>query len=173
MANLKPCPFCGCEAELYIVSERLQPNNRPYFYARVGCIKCGVFFVTKYHHPNDDRGFDKEKQEIITAWNRRDEQMIKREDIPKLTPEQALDEEVFMEFEKALKSARRKAVAAQKAERLIFGLIDDMCIDADHTASEAENADTLADAITCYIQYGEFSLSKIMREVRSVYGKEG
>ena len=33
--------------------------------------------------------------------------MIKREDIPKLTPEQAADELVFMEFEKALKSEKR------------------------------------------------------------------
>ena len=99
--------------------------------------------------------------------------MIKREDIPKLTPEQAADELVFMEFEKALKSARRKSVTAHEAQRLVFALLDDMCIDADGTPSEAENAETLADAITCYLQYGEFSLSKIMREVRSAYGKEG
>ena len=99
--------------------------------------------------------------------------MIKREDIPKLTPEQAANELVFMEFEKALKSARRKSVAAHEAARLVFALLDDMCIDADRISSEAENAENLADAITCYLQYGEFSLSKIMREVRSAYGKEG
>lgn len=99
--------------------------------------------------------------------------MVKREDIPKLTPEQAADELVFMEFEIALKSARRKSKTAQKAERLVFTLLDDMCIDADRIPSEAENADNLADAITCYLQYGEFSLSKLMREIRSAYGKEG
>jgi len=97
--------------------------------------------------------------------------MIKREDIPNLTPEQAADELVFMEFEKALKLARRKAVTAHEAQRLVFALLDDMCIDADGTPSEAENAETLADAITCYLQYGEFSLSKIMREIRTAYGK--
>lgn len=98
--------------------------------------------------------------------------MTKSDEIPKLTSEQATDELVFMNFEKALKSARRKAVAAHKAARYVFDLIDDMSIDADRTPSEAENADNLADAIACYLQYGEFSLPKIMREIRTAYRKE-
>ena len=97
--------------------------------------------------------------------------MIKREDIPKLTPEQAADELVFMEFEKALKSAKRKAVAAQKAQNHIFELLEDMCIDADTVATKAENASDLGEAITCYLDYGEYTLSGIMREVRSAYGQ--
>lgn len=97
--------------------------------------------------------------------------MIKREDIPKLTPEQAADELVFMEFEKALKSAKRKAVAAQKAQNHIFELLEDMCIDAEEIPTKAENASNLGEAITCYLDYGEYTLSGIMREVRSAYGK--
>lgn len=97
--------------------------------------------------------------------------MIKRENIPKLTPEQAVDELVFMEFEKALKSAKRKAVAAQKAQNHIFELLEDMCIDADTVPTKAENASDLGEAITCYLDYGEYTLSGIMREVRSAYGQ--
>jgi hypothetical protein len=97
--------------------------------------------------------------------------MIKREDIPKLTPEQAADELVFMEFEKALKSAKRKAVAAHKAQNHIFELLEDMCIDAEAIPTKAENASNLGEAITCYLDYGEYTLTGIMREVRAAYGK--
>ena len=97
--------------------------------------------------------------------------MIKREDIPKLTPDQAADELVFMEFEKALKSAKRKAVAAQKAQNHIFELLEDMRIDAEKIPTKAENASDLGEAITCYLDYGEYTLLGIMREVRSAYGK--
>ena len=97
--------------------------------------------------------------------------MIKREDIPKLTPEQAADELVFMEFEKALKSAKRKAVAAHKAQNYIFELLEDMCIEAEEIPTKAENASNLYEAITCYLDYGEYTLSGIMREVRAAYGQ--
>lgn len=66
--------------------------------------------------------------------------LIKRKDVPKLSPEQAADELVFMEFEKALKSAKRKAVAAQKAQNHIFELLEDMRIDAEKIPTKAENA---------------------------------
>lgn len=98
--------------------------------------------------------------------------MIKREDIAILTPEQASDELVYMEFEKALKSAKRKAVAAQKAQNQVFSLLEDMCIDADNLPTSAENANSLAEAISCYLDYGEYSLAGIMREVRLAYAEE-
>ena len=92
--------------------------------------------------------------------------------LPKLTSEQTLDEIIFMEFEIELRSARRKAVKAREAERYIFSLLDDMCIDADGMPPETLNADTLAVAISSYLQHGKFSLQEIMREVRAAYGKE-
>ena len=98
--------------------------------------------------------------------------MIKREDISSLTPEQATDELVFIEFEEAVRAAKRKAVAAQAAEDLVFNLLEDMCIDAESVPTEAENADNLKEAISCYLNYGEYSLSKIMREVMGAYVKE-
>lgn len=97
---------------------------------------------------------------------------MKREQISNLTPEQASDELVFMAFEKALRAAKRKAKAAQEAENGIFDLLEDMCIDAECIPSEAENADNLKDAITCYLSYGEYSVAGIMREIRAAYGKE-
>lgn len=97
--------------------------------------------------------------------------MIKREDISKLTPEQAADELVFMEFEKALKSAKRKAVAAHNAQNHIFELLEDMCIDAEGIPTKAENASNLYEAITCYLDFGEYTLTGIMREVRAAYGQ--
>lgn len=97
---------------------------------------------------------------------------MKREQISNLTPEQASDELVFMAFEKALRAAKRKAKAAQEAENGIFDLLEDMCIDAERVPSEAENADNLKDAITCYLSYGEYSVAGIMREIRAAYGKE-
>lgn len=97
---------------------------------------------------------------------------MKREKISNLTPEEAADELVFMAFEKALKSAKRKAVAAQEAENTVFSLLEDMCIDAEGVPTNAENAANLKEAICCYLSYGEYTLSGIMKEVRSAYGIE-
>lgn len=97
---------------------------------------------------------------------------MKREKISELTPEQASDELVFMSFEKALRAAKRKANTAQEAENTLFGLLDDMCIDAESVPTNAENADNLKEAITCYLSYDEYSVAGIMREVRAAYGKE-
>ena len=41
----------------------------------------------------------------------------------------------------------------------------DMCIDLD-VHSDAENADTLEEAINCYVQYGEYNLSDLLKEIR-------
>lgn len=44
-----------------------------------------------------------------------------------------------------------------------------MCIDPDKIPSAAENAENLEEAICCFIDYGEYSVSGIMREVRAAY----
>ena len=97
---------------------------------------------------------------------------MKRTKISYLTPEQASDELVFMEFEKILKSAKRKALVAQEAQDEVFRALEDMCIDAESVPSDAENATNLGEAICCYLDYDEYSLSGIMREVRNAYGKQ-
>lgn len=98
---------------------------------------------------------------------------MKREQISKLTSEQAADELTFMEFEKLLRTAKRKAVAAQEAENSVFKALEDMCIDAESVPTEAENADNLKEAIACYFSYDEYSATGIMREVRAAYCNRG
>lgn len=95
---------------------------------------------------------------------------MKKTKISEMTPEQAADELVFSAFEKALRVAKRKANAAQLAEYQVFKLLEDMCIDPESVPTDAENADTLADAITCYLSYDEYNVAGIMREVRGAYG---
>lgn len=48
-------------------------------------------------------------------------------------------------------------------------VLEDMCIDQDEIPSAAENAENLEEAICCFIDYGEYSVSGIMREVRAAY----
>lgn len=89
-----------------------------------------------------------------------------------MMPEKGTDKPVFAAFEKALKSAKRKAEIAQSAEDFVFRLLEDMRIDAELVHSNAENAENLKDAITCYLSYDEYSLAGIMREVRTAYNPE-
>lgn len=91
--------------------------------------------------------------------------------ITDLTPEEAQDELVFMEIEKLIRRAKKAADRSRKAEGDVFEALDNLCIDLD-THSKAENADILGDAISCYINYGEFGLTNVMREIRTAYQKE-
>lgn len=91
--------------------------------------------------------------------------------ISDMTPAECNDEIVFGTFERLLKKARRKQAEATEAAALVFAALEDMCIDADQISSEAENADNLQQAICCHIDYGEYSVAGIMKEVREAYGK--
>jgi Lar family restriction alleviation protein len=64
MAELKPCPFCGGEAELHHKIEPLCIDAYSYVY----CTKCGVTteaFPKSFDHSSDEKA--------IEAWNRRAE----------------------------------------------------------------------------------------------------
>ena len=58
--NLKHCPFCGNEVII-------QEFDAWFHYYRIEC-ECGLRkdYVTKTH-----KGSDKEKQDVIKAWNTR------------------------------------------------------------------------------------------------------
>lgn len=43
-----------------------------------------------------------------------------------------------------------------------------MCIDLD-IHSDTENADTLEKAINCYVQYGEYNLTDLLKEIKQQY----
>jgi len=94
-----------------------------------------------------------------------------RKAINEMTPEEFSDELVFRRFKNLLEKARKKQVEASAATHLVYLALEDMCIDADQISTDAENARNLEEAISCYIDYGEYSAAGIMKEVREAYGK--
>ena len=95
---------------------------------------------------------------------------MKRTQISELTDEQAMDELTFMSLKKLLQTARKAEQKATEAHNAVYAALEDMCIDLD-VPSCAENADTLCDAVSCYIHYGEFGLKNLLKEIRAQYGK--
>lgn len=97
---------------------------------------------------------------------------MKRVPISDLTPEQAMDELTMMEVKRLLQKAKRAYDKAQEAEAAVFQALEDMCLDLE-APSEAENASNLGEAVACYLNYGEFSLSGLLSEIRTQYtGKD-
>ena len=93
--------------------------------------------------------------------------------ITELTAQEAQDELVFAAFERILKRAKAAAEKAQATERMVYKALEDMCIDPEFVPTGAENAENLEEAISCFLNYNEYSISGIVREVRGAYGKEG
>ena len=69
MSDLKPCPFCGGEAEIRTTYRELETHDVP-IYSYVRCTKC---FAQTYEFPykNTDRTGTKPVDSAIEAWNRR------------------------------------------------------------------------------------------------------
>lgn len=66
MEELKPCPFCGGEAELRFF------NNGPSFSYRVECLNCTAMVGRRFEEYSTNRTFwFGIKQEAIDAWNTR------------------------------------------------------------------------------------------------------
>ncbi len=80
------------------------------------------------------------------------------------------DDQVFCRIRSALTRARATAEKAQAAEQVVFKLLEDACIDPQAVPTSAENADNLEEAISCYLNYGEYSISGLMKEIRGAYG---
>lgn len=80
------------------------------------------------------------------------------------------DKCVFNTIQNALKRARTAALKAQAAEQNVFELLQAADIDPLEVPTGAENADNLAEAITCHLSYGEYTIPKIMKEIRGAYG---
>ena len=88
--------------------------------------------------------------------------------ISSMTPEEAVTEEVMLELAKLLRKARKAMQKADEALQTVYDTLADMCIDLE-VESKAENADLLVDAISCYVQYGEFGCKNLMSEIREQY----
>ena len=73
MTELKPCPFCGGEAELRFF------NNGPSFSYRVECLNCTAMVGRRFEEYSTNRTFwFGIKQEAIDAWNTRAERTGKQ-----------------------------------------------------------------------------------------------
>ena len=62
----------------------------------------------------------------------------------------------------------RKGIETAK-ENLIFEALSDLGLDPTKHTTAAENASNLAEAISCYISYGEYSVDGLMQEIRKAY----
>lgn len=91
--------------------------------------------------------------------------------ITNLLPMEAMDELTFMDLKKLLQKARKAQQKADEALHAVYNALDDMCIDLD-APSDAENADCLDHAISCYVQYGEYGIANLLKEIRAQYCKE-
>ncbi len=79
------------------------------------------------------------------------------------------DKCVFNTIQNALKRARTAALKAQAAEQNVFELLQAADIDPLEVPTGAENADNLAEAISCHLSYGEYTIPKIMEEIYLAY----
>lgn len=93
---------------------------------------------------------------------------MKRKNISEMTPEECSDKLVTLSIKKLLQKARKKNEESDEALRAVYQAIENMCIDLD-VHSDAENADTLEEAINCYVQYGEYNLTDLLKEIRQQY----
>lgn len=89
--------------------------------------------------------------------------------ISEMTPGEALTEQALAVFKCRLEQARKKSAENAAATKAVFDALEDMCIDLNEIPSAAENAENLEEAICCFIDYGEYSVSGIMREIREAY----
>ena len=79
------------------------------------------------------------------------------------------NQEKFILLRKGIEIAKELQDKATEAEDLIFKALDDLGIDPAKYNTAAENASKLAEAISCYISYGEYSVDGLMKEIRQAY----
>ena len=92
--------------------------------------------------------------------------------ISELLPEEAMDQLTFRAIDRKIELARRAQWIADQRLKQVFAELDRLCIDPGEIPTAAENATTLDEAISCYVQYGEFTRSGLLREIKAAYGKE-
>lgn len=90
--------------------------------------------------------------------------------IYQMTPDEALDKSVEYELKVTLKKARKASQKADKELQNVYEILENMCIDLE-TATNAENANNLEEAVNCYVQYGEYSVNGLVEEIMKQYKK--
>lgn len=71
-----------------------------------------------------------------------------------------------------IETARKKSISFADSYYKAMSDLESLIRGTDLIQSDAENADNLQDAISCYIQYGEYSLDKLRQEIESALGRE-
>lgn len=67
-------------------------------------------------------------------------------------------------IKKALQKARLKYIEAEIELNNLYDFLSD--IDADlEVQTDAENVDTLKEAINCFVQYGEYNIDGILKDL--------
>lgn len=76
--NLKPCPFCGGEAEFFVQSHTTsEMGMKSYWHIGVRCTKCNLtspklYSLTLTLGTNAEiRAIEDERQHAVDDWNRR------------------------------------------------------------------------------------------------------
>lgn len=76
-----------------------------------------------------------------------------------------MNSEELKELKLLMRKARKAEQRAEEALRDIYQILESIGVDLEAPTS-AENADNLGDAISCYIQYGEYSIENILLELK-------
>lgn len=92
--------------------------------------------------------------------------------ISDLTPEEAMDQLTLRALDRKIELARRAQWIADQRLKQVFDELERLCIDPSEHPTAAENATTLEEAISCYVQYGEYTRSGLLREIKAAYVKE-
>lgn len=90
---------------------------------------------------------------------------MKRENTVEMTSEKGSNELVMESIKKLLQQARKKSREADEALRTVYAILEDNYVDLD-VDTGAENTDTLEEAINCFVQYGEYGLTNVLKEIR-------
>ncbi|MCI6468146.1 hypothetical protein A8806_110142 [Faecalicatena orotica] len=69
-----------------------------------------------------------------------------------------------------IQEAKRDQERANKSAELVFNTINDIFNNPDlqKIPTGAENAENLEEAIACYIQYGEYDIQGIIKELETI-----
>ena len=86
-------------------------------------------------------------------------------------PDESKLTEKLVFIEKLIRKARKSAIEAYEAERVVFEFLGGDGLRLDGIPSEAENANNLEEAISCYINYEEYSVHGLIKEIRKAYEK--
>lgn len=81
-------------------------------------------------------------------------------------------DDFLKEIGQSIKKAKHHTDLAEKYTKKVFDLLYEKGIEAECIETNAENASNLEEAIHCYIQYGEYSVNGLIREIKKAIDDE-